>query len=107
MEAIGLLVRAGLRGRWRGLLALTLLTALACGFVLTAANGARRTQTSWSRLGDATSYPDGLLNVSMADVDDAARVVRADGAVAGSGALSWFPANPDGFGQEIGMFAGI
>ena len=36
-----------------------------------------------------------------------ARSVRADASVIGSGGLSWIPANPEGFDQEIGMFAGF
>lgn len=45
MSDVFLIVRAGIRGRRRVLAALALLTALSCGFSLTAATGARRTAT--------------------------------------------------------------
>ena len=48
--AIGLTLRADLRRRWRPLLALALLLGLLGGVVLTAAAGARRTDTAYPRL---------------------------------------------------------
>ena len=43
-------LRADMRVRWRGLLALALLLALVAGVVITAAAGARRTDTAYPRL---------------------------------------------------------
>jgi putative ABC transport system permease protein len=50
MAAAWLALRAGLRSRWRPLLALALLLGVAGGVVLTAAAGARRTDTAYPRL---------------------------------------------------------
>ena len=49
MGALGLTVRAGLRLRWRALLGLALLLGLIGGITLTAAAGARRTDTAYPR----------------------------------------------------------
>jgi ABC-type lipoprotein release transport system permease subunit len=61
MSFLGLMLRAGLRHRWRSWLALALLTALVVGLVLAGAQTARRTATAFSRFEalhgyDATSY---------------------------------------------------
>ena len=48
--AIWLTLRADLRRRWRPLLGLALLLGLLGGVVLTAAAGARRTETAYPRL---------------------------------------------------------
>lgn len=50
MATVWLLLRADLRHRWRALLGLTLLLGLVGGVVLTAATGARRTDTVYPRL---------------------------------------------------------
>src|SRR3984893_15651465 len=50
MGSIWLALRAGLRSRWRPLAGLALLLGLIGGVVLTAAAGARRTQTAYPRL---------------------------------------------------------
>jgi hypothetical protein len=49
MAAVLMLVRARLRRRWRAWLGLTLLLGVAVGVVLTAAAGARRTDTAYPR----------------------------------------------------------
>ena len=49
MGALGLTLRAGLRLRWRALLGLALLLGLIGGITLTAAAGARRTETAYPR----------------------------------------------------------
>jgi hypothetical protein len=46
VAAVWALARARLRGRWRALLGLTLLVGVAAGAVMTAAVGARRTETA-------------------------------------------------------------
>ena len=50
MGSVWLALRAGLRSRWRPLLGLALLLGLVGGVVLTAAAGARRTDTAYPRL---------------------------------------------------------
>jgi hypothetical protein len=50
MGSVRLVLRADLRGRWRPLLGLALLLGLIGGVVLTAATGARRTDTAYPRL---------------------------------------------------------
>src|ERR1700735_5929079 len=50
METVWLALRADLRQRWRALLSLALLLGLIGGVVLTAAAGARRTDTAYPRL---------------------------------------------------------
>jgi ABC-type antimicrobial peptide transport system permease subunit len=50
MGLVWLAVRAGLRSRWRPLVGLALLLGLIGGVVLTAAAGARRTDTAYARL---------------------------------------------------------
>jgi ABC-type antimicrobial peptide transport system permease subunit len=50
METVWLTLRADLRRRWRALLSLALLLGLIGGVVLTAAAGARRTDTAYPRL---------------------------------------------------------
>ena len=50
MGSVWLSLRADLRGRWRPLAALALLLGLIGGVVLTAAAGARRTDTAYPRL---------------------------------------------------------
>ena len=52
----GLMLRAGLRHRWRAWLALALLTALAVGLVLAGAQTARRTETAAARFQAAHGY---------------------------------------------------
>ncbi|HEY6429394.1 MAG TPA: hypothetical protein VIX84_19390, partial [Acidimicrobiales bacterium] len=56
MSFLGLMLRAGLRHRWRSWLALALLTALALGLVLAGAQTARRTATAFSRYKAAHGY---------------------------------------------------
>lgn len=50
MGAVRLALRADLRLRWRAMLGQALLTGLIGGIVLTAAAGARRTDTAYPRL---------------------------------------------------------
>ena len=50
MEPVWLSLRAGVRLRWRVLAALAVLLGVISGVVLTAAEGARRTDTAYPRL---------------------------------------------------------
>jgi len=50
MTTVWLTLRTDLRGKWRALLGLALLLGLIGGVVLTAAAGARRTDTAYNRL---------------------------------------------------------
>ena len=50
MEMVWLTLQADLRQRWRALLSLAVLLGLIGGVVLTAAAGARRTDTAYPRL---------------------------------------------------------
>ena len=54
MTAVRMWLRLDLRRRWRSLLALTLLVAVAAGTVMTAVSGARRASTALDRLGEHT-----------------------------------------------------
>ena len=54
MAAVWTLARARLRARWRSLLGLALLVGVASGAVIAAAIGARRTDTAYARLLEAT-----------------------------------------------------
>jgi ABC-type lipoprotein release transport system permease subunit len=58
MAAVWALARARLRGRWRALLGLTVLVGVFAGAVMAAAIGARRTETAYSRLLEATLAAD-------------------------------------------------
>ena len=50
MASVWFALRAGMRRRWRALVSLALVLGLAGGVVLTAAAGARRTDTAYPRL---------------------------------------------------------
>jgi ABC-type lipoprotein release transport system permease subunit len=68
VAAVWALARARLRGRWRPLLGLTLLVGVAAGAVMTTAIGARRTETAYPRLLEATLAEDLQVGVgSYAD----------------------------------------
>jgi hypothetical protein len=63
MAAIWVLTRARLRARWRALLGLAVLVGVASGAVMAAAIGARRTETAYQRLLEATRAEDAQVNV--------------------------------------------
>ena len=71
MATVWLALRADLRQRWRALLSLALLLGLVGGVVLTAAAGARRTDTAYPRL---LSW----ANATQADIIPAASDFPAD-----------------------------
>ena len=68
MTAVRLLVRVRLRLRWRALLGLALLVGVAAGAVMAAAIGARRTDTAYARLLEATRAED--VEVEIGGFDD-------------------------------------
>jgi hypothetical protein len=71
MATVWLELRADLRQRWRALLSLALLLGLIGGVVLTAAAGARRTDTAYPRL---LSW----ANATQVDIIPAANGIPAD-----------------------------
>jgi FtsX-like permease family len=68
MAAVWTLARARLRARWRSLLGLALLVGVASGAVMAAAIGARRTDTAYARLLEATRAED--VEVEVGGFDD-------------------------------------
>ena len=68
MAAVWTLARARLRARWRSLLGLALLVGVASGAVMGAAIGARRTDTAYARLLEATLADD--VEVEFGGSDD-------------------------------------
>jgi putative ABC transport system permease protein len=63
MSAVWMRARSELRSRWRATLALTLLVGFGAGVVLSAATGARRTQTAYPRFLKASHAADVLISV--------------------------------------------
>src|SRR5690349_3497980 len=61
LSPVAAAARAEMRSRWRGWLLLAVLSGVAGGAVLTAAAGARRTDTAYTRLIRATHAPDILV----------------------------------------------
>src|SRR5262245_16457434 len=109
MRGTELLVRATMRRRWRTLLVLAIITALGCGFALTALTGASRTYTSWSRLIEATRGPQVLVNVPASKVDQLRARIEAQPDVAATGGFSYLPVSIKGMPQaeQQGMFVGV
>jgi ABC-type antimicrobial peptide transport system permease subunit len=65
MGAVAARLRAELRTRWRGSLAVVVLIGALGGIVLTTAAGARRTETAYPRLLDSTGAADFLISVAV------------------------------------------
>lgn len=72
MGAVGLLVATDLRRRWRSVLAVALLLGLGGAVVLSALAGARRTQSAYPRLNEATAAADFSVEVSPEYFDEIA-----------------------------------
>jgi ABC-type lipoprotein release transport system permease subunit len=72
MGAVGLLVAADLRRRWRSVLAVALLLGLGGAVVLTALAGDRRTQSAYHRLNEATLAAHASVEVSPDYFDEIA-----------------------------------
>lgn len=69
MGGLGLTLRAGLRLRWRALLGLAVLLGLMGGIALTAAAGARRTDTAYQRLLQQSNASDLLVSSARSGFD--------------------------------------
>jgi hypothetical protein len=108
MRGRGLMVRAGIRQRRTLLAALAVTTALACGFTLTAATGARRVATAWDRLSGRTLAPQALAEVDSDSLGEARAVISARDDVDGVGAFSYLPIGVVDIPSvaDLGMFAG-
>ena len=68
MSAIWMRARSELRGRWRAVTALILIVGVAAGVVMTAAAGARRTESAYPRFVAWANPPDAGFNVAIATV---------------------------------------
>ena len=101
---------AARRGRG-GLLGLAAITALALGFALTAANGARRTETAWPRLLDDNRAGEFMLSVPSDEAERAVKLLAARSDVSAVGAFSWMPSTPREAGgpgsEQIGIYASL
>ena len=64
MTPVWLVVRAGLRARWRSWLVLAVLTGLAGGLVTAVAAGARRTDAAYPALVTWSRAPDDLVSIA-------------------------------------------
>lgn len=88
MGAVWVRLGAEMRGRWRVLLGLALLVALAGGVVLGAAQGARRTQTAYPRLLEVARAHEVLVTPAGTGLDGLYdRIERLPGVV-GAGAVA-------------------
>ena len=101
-----LYARTELRHRWRSLLGLVLLVALAGAFVLTAATGARRVATAWPRFEAATRSPNLLATIPADQLESVASELRAQPGVEGVSGLAFLPMRPREFDDpNAGGFA--
>jgi hypothetical protein len=82
MAAVLVVARHGLRERWRGLVVVVLLVALAGGVTLAALAGARRTSSSFDRFLAWSRSQDVLVFGSAIDADDVARIRDLPGVAA-------------------------
>jgi hypothetical protein len=67
MTAVWLVVRAGLRARWRSWLALALVAGVMGGFVIAVAAGARRTDAAYPALAAWSRPPDDLIALNWGE----------------------------------------
>ena len=70
MAAVWMRFRSELRSRWRGWLVVAVLAGVAGGFVLTAAAGARRTDSALARHLVAFRFPDAWIDISNSEPDN-------------------------------------
>ena len=99
LPALGSLVRADVRSRWRSLAVLALLVAIIVGGVLTTTAGARRTRTAFDRYLAQVNPADliVLLEGEPIGSDDAAAVDGVDAAVGVTMYLIVPQSDPNGF----------
>ena len=91
MGASWLLVRTDVHRRWPTALALTILVALTGTFVLTAATGARRTDSALERFLDATEMWDGSIEVDFTATGAVLADVAAQPEVVAASAFTFIP----------------
>jgi MacB-like periplasmic core domain len=101
MGAWWLLVRTDLRRRWLSVVALSMLIGLAGTFVVTAATGARRTDSALERLLDTTKMWDGSIEVDFPSTDDVAADVAARPEVAAASAAVYIPLSSEQIDTEV------
>lgn len=110
----GLVQRAGgrwatveIRRRWRSLVALGLIAGIAAGVAIAAVAGARRTDTAWDRLRDATNAADAIVFTSQAGIYDPAELdydtFESLPYVTSVGAFGLF----SGVSDDVGQFGGF
>ncbi len=104
-RGVSLLVRADLRRRWSAVVLLSLLIGVAGAFVLTAATGARRADTSLPRLLDRTMMWDVALDVDYPAFQDVMADVDAHPGVEAVGAFMFMPMAPGD--DAVGVLAGL
>ncbi|MGQ0831838.1 MAG: hypothetical protein ACT4OV_09185, partial [Microthrixaceae bacterium] len=108
MTAILALARALMRRSLLGLVLIGLLGGIGAGFSMTAAAGARRADTAYTRLREATLSPDGFLQAEALDDGDIARLSELP-EVAGVARFSYTPVAPAPLrpAQDAGAFVAL
>src|SRR5688572_15231040 len=104
MGGLWLVVRTDARRRWPSIVVLTILVALAGGFVMTAATGARRAESALGRFLDATEMFDGSIEVDYPATEAVTADVAAQAEVAATSAAVFIPFVSDEI--ETGVIAG-
>ena len=104
-RGVTLLVRTDLRRRWSAVVVLSLLLGVAGAFVLTAATGARRADTSLARLVDRTEMWDVAIDVDYPAFQDVMADVGAHPGVEAVGAFMFMPMTPGD--DAVGLLAGL
>jgi hypothetical protein len=100
--AVGLLVRAELRRRWRSLVVITLLVGLAGAVTLGAVAGARRTSTSFDRFLESSRNHDVLVFADDARPADVAKLRALQGVDGVGYARQLAVVRPDGEFLAVG-----
>jgi hypothetical protein len=99
MRAVWMRARAELRSRWRATVVLMLLVGLAAGVVMSAALGARRTQTAFPRFLKTAHAADALISVPLSGIrsfyPEVARLPEVERAGVGGG-VNVFYVHPSG-----------
>ncbi len=105
MTAIVALARVLVRRGLAALVLIGLLGGIGVGFAMTAAAGARRADTAYTRLRDVTLAPDGFFQADGLDAADIARIGELP-QVAGVARFSYTPVAPRPLrpGQDAGAF---
>lgn len=108
MSATWALSRSMLRRQGLALLVVAILGGLGLGLAMTAANGARRADTAYTRLRQATLAPDVLLDGTELDDGDV-RTLGAIPEVTGVARFTYTPVTPSSLrpGVDGGAFVGL